>query len=495
MIRVDSYKLKVLGRNLKEKGFLNTTKEKIIPYLLRPFSRLVKRNKFLIEIRYNVLLNLKDKLFFSKRDPVFYRFDRNELVDNVRKFWFNNDTGKFKLDNEEISRKEIYVYGGPKLEFNCSLCQKSEWLSRVRQKNLFIPHSCSTSESCKRLCSLQGDDLWTHFHQNFDFSLGCDSEISAPKCLYMNFGDDRFFKNYCHTRTRILRRQLAFSCQTDVFEKPFSVNWKDYDFLYLTLSGIKRKFKRPDIPIILYGHDYWGDGELYSWILDWLKPEVLLIPDPTFWKKNIKIPKDTEIVFYPMFESNFFIRPNLTEKKLDLLVVGGTASSIYEPRVLLDKQISELEEYDIEFFHGLGIEMINWERETFKLLNGETVRCLNKWSEFLGSGKYVIFGKTNRPGLDPKHYETLGSGAVPIVPDDPDLEALGLKPFEHYIPLSEVEGNNKRLAYFLDNYDNFRYIAKNAVSWYRSVSDKILFGDFENLIRRITKNKYPKRLI
>ena len=38
-------------------------------------------------------------------------------------------------------------------------------------------------------------------------------------------------------------------------------------------------------------------------------------------------------------------------------------------------------------------------------------------------------------------------------------------------------------------------IAENAVTWYKKNSDKMLFEDFENLIREITDYKYPKRLI
>lgn len=63
------------------------------------------------------------------------------------------------------------------------------------------------------------------------------------------------------------------------------------------------------------------------------------------------------------------------------------------------------------------------------------------------------------------------------------------------ISLSEVEGNNKRLTYYLDHYNDFKYIAKNAVKWYNENSDKMQFEGFENTIREITNYKYPKRLI
>jgi hypothetical protein len=89
----------------------------------------------------------------------------------------------------------------------------------------------------------------------------------------------------------------------------------------------------------------------------------------------------------------------------------------------------------------------------------------------------------------------LGSGAIPIFPEVPDLKLLGVKPFEHYIPLSEIEDNPERLTYFLDHYNDFKYIAQNAVDWYKKVSDKMTFNDFENLIREITVFQFPQRLI
>jgi len=113
----------------------------------------------------------------------------------------------------------------------------------------------------------------------------------------------------------------------------------------------------------------------------------------------------------------------------------------------------------------------------------------------LGSAKYTIFGRMKYPILVWKYYETLGSGAIPIFPEVPDLKLLGVKPFEHYIPLSKIEGDSERLKYFLDNYDKYKYIAENAVRWYEQNENKLLFGDFEEVIRELTNYKYPKRLI
>jgi len=94
-----------------------------------------------------------------------------------------------------------------------------------------------------------------------------------------------------------------------------------------------------------------------------------------------------------------------------------------------------------------------------------------------------------------KYYEVLGSGAIPIFPEVPDLKLLGIKPFEHYIPLSEIEGDNNKLAHFLSHYDDFRYIADKAVKWYKEASNKMIFENFEELIGKITNYNYSKRLI
>ena len=493
-----AYKISVFKKNVKEMGFFSTLIKKIIPFLLRPIISLLKKNELFLEILYGFLPAITDNPAFKQLDSKLIRLENRGLVKEVRKFWYSNIREDFLLDREKIKKKDIFLYGGPNPAITCHLCQKSEWRSRVRQKNLFLAHSCQDSQMCRQLCEKQGDDLWTHFHQNFDFSIGCDSNLPAPKGLYITFDNNNYFLTAdCNYQRLVRRRQLAFACQMDVAEGPSDkINWQDYDFLYISLTGFNRKFKRPALPVILEGHDYWGDKTLYQWVINWLSPEILLVPDPARWRDYFKIPGKTKLVLYPLFESNFFARPNLGEKTFDLLVVGSTASSFYQPRIILDQQISEIApSYKVEFFHGVGIHSINWQGKTYQEEGNQKIRFLNKWSEYLGKSKYVIFGRVKQPGLAGKHYETLGSGAIPIFPEEPDLELLKLKPFEHYIPLSEVEGNNEKLTYFLDNYDKFSYIAQNAVKWYKENSDKMLFSDFEDMIREITNHKYPKRLI
>lgn len=495
-----SYKLYIFKKNLKEKGLYFTFKEKVIPCLLRPFLGIIKRNRFLIEVFYGVLPNLRKKIPIFRANSRMVKIPKSQLVEEVRKFWYSNTPGNFNLDGEMITRQDIFIYGGPNPFLSCPVCQKSEWLSRVRQKNLYLPHFCQDSKKCQILCSRQGNDLWTHFHQNFGFSIGCDQNLPAPKCLYISYdkSEDMLSPRSAY-RDLVFRRQMAYVGQVDPVFEPVDINFQNYDFLYVFHSSSIRKFPRPNLPIILYGHDFWPlEDKSLQWGIDWLKPDILLTSYPGPWKEYFKIPKETKVVFSPLFESSFFARPNLEKKNLDLLVIGALSSSIYEGRRKLTKQISELKgSYKIEFSHLPGHWALSWQGETFykNPEDGTIIRYLNKWSEYLGSAKYVAFGPMKWDVLVGKYAEVLGSGATPIFPEIPDLKLLGVKAFEHYIPLSEIEGNNERLAYFLDHYDNFRYIAENAVNWYKENSDRMLFNDFEDLIREITNYQYPKRLI
>lgn len=497
-----NYKFYILKEDLREKGLIFVFK-RIIFYLLRPFTNLMNRSYFLVNMRYGVFPKLRQNLPFCRPSNRIIRFPQSELVQELRKFWYHNVPGNFDLDEEKISRKDIFTYGGPNPKFTCPICQKSEWLSRVRQKDLFISHSCPQADECEDLCTKQGDELWTHYHQNFNFLMGCDPQLPAPKCLYIRTVPDEVYSSFptpfCDQGTLVAVRRFAYTCQIDMVQKPININWSNYDFLFMTNEGYNQKFHRPNIPIILSGHDFWPlEDKGFQWVIDWVKPDVFLTSYPTQWKENFKIPPQTKIVFYPLFPSLFFTRSNLDDKKLDLLVIGATATSIYEPRRRLSKQISQLtNHYKIEFSHRVGALGASWRGPVYYVdpITKSPVSYLNKWSEYLASAKYVIFGRMKYPILGWKYYETLGSGAIPIFPEVPDLKLLGVKPFEHYIPLSEIEGNNERLSYFLDHYEDLKYIAENAVNWYKENSDKMLFEDFENLIREITQYKYPKRLI
>jgi len=493
-----NYRINLLKKTLKDKGIILAFKEKVIPYFLRFFTGPIKRRRFLVAIFYGFFPKIKRAIFFYRGSGMI-KWPRTGLMESVREFWYKNKAGDFLLDGDKITRKDIFVYGGPSAEFTCPICQKSEWLSRVRQKNLFISHSCKTSKRCKVLCERQGDELWTQFHQNFNFAVGCDSKLPAPKGIYVLLGSKKKFTvTRLEPMERILRRRFAYSCQLDVAERSDKINWSNYDFLFIYHPGCFEKFPRPNIPVILFCHDFWPlENKGYQWAIDWLKPDIILTSCPEPWIEKFRIPEKTRVVFSPMFPS-FFERPNLKDKKIDLLAIGATVGPRYELRRKLNNQISQLvDRYRVELSSLVGNLAPNPEEPTEKesFFNGQRVRYLNKWSEYLAGAKYVIFGRMDYPILVGKYYETLGSGAIPIFPEISDLKYLEVKPFEHYIPLSEVENDNGKLTYFLDNYEKFKYIAENAVNWYKKNSDKMLFNDFENMIREVTGQRFPNHLI
>lgn len=496
------HRLYMVRRILAEEGISYTLRSKIIPYILRPIDRLIKRKRFLLEVFLGVIPRLYQSLPFVGPSAGFIKIPRSELMERMRRFWYANTPGDFELGGERVSRQDMFRYGGPSAEFNCAVCQKSEWLSRVKQKNLFEEHgACPGANRCQILCGRQGDELWTHFHQNFDFSLGVDESLPAPKGLYILYGPKQiFFASRMEPMERILRRQFAYCCQMDVVERPGKIDWSRYDFLFMYHTGSNWRFSRPkNVSVILFGHDFWPEHQGYQWVIDWLKPDVLLSSFPGLWKKYFRFSSHTRVAFHPMFPSLFFTRSNLGLKQIDALVIGNTRGPLYEQRRLLDKQLSELtERYRVEFSHVLGTFPPNRELgvEQEDPSSGTKLRYLNKWSEYLGSAKYVVFGRVMKyPVLVGKYYEALGSGAIPIFPEVPDLKLLGIKPFEHYIPLSEVEGDNEKLAFYLDHYQEYKHIAESAVNWYRQNSDKMLFEGFEEVVRSITKYEYPKRLV
>ena len=488
-------KINLLKNEIKDSGWLGGFK-RALAYIFSPLQNVIQKSRFLLELRYHLLPRV---LFFSAK-PYFLKISQTDLVEKLRTFWYQNILGEFDLDGEKISRKDIFTFGGPNPEFVCPICQKSEWLSRVRQKNLFVPHNCPQASKCADLCQKQGNELWTHLHQNFNFSLKCDPNLPAAKCLII---DPQWARNYffphCDIWMLTFRRRLAYCCQVEIAKKPFNINWSKYDFLFIVNDGQRIKFKRPSIPVIMYGHDWWPlEKKGFQWMIDWLKPDYFLSFNPTIWQENYKFPFHTKMVFYPVFDTLFFSRPNLGEKKFDLLVIGATTSQIYASRISLINQLAKYpSRFKIEFSQTAGSDNVfkagPVERKDIR--TGKTCRLLNKWSEYLGSARYVIFGGLKYPALIHKHFEALGSGAIPIFPESADFKYLGIKPFEHYIPLSEVENNNEKLFYFLDNYPKFKYIAENVVNWYKNFSDKMTFSDFENLIGGVANYKYAKRSI
>ena len=435
---------------------------------------------------------------FSPHTPLTARF---------RKWWYGNVPEPFEVEGQQITRQEAHTYGGPNPQLNgCRTCQIQEWLSRVRQKNLYKPHNCKAGKRAKYLCARQGLELWANYHQNFWFALGIDGHLKAPRGLVL-FPDPskprlwkRYFTYCCDQWAIVLRRQFAQAAQIDVVKSLAGVQWKRYDFMFFQNCMGMPAFSKPPIPIIMYGHDLWK-GDLQT-PLTRLKPETLLTPYPSAWKRKFAIPKGTKLRFYPLSASQFLTRPNLGAKKIDLLCIGTLGSSVYAPRRELHRQIKKLAKgmgLRITTSHNAGYIRNDTEGPVMQQEPGRyTIQYLNAWSEFLGSAKYVTFGPCAPPAHDwvlMKYCEVLGSGAIPIIPQVADLKFLGVKPYVHYIPISMIWGNNAALIHLLDNYEDYKYIAVNAVTWHQNNADKMMLDGFENLVREVTGNKYPRRLI
>ena len=423
----------------------------------------------------------------------------SELLENARWFWYQNVPGVFDLDGKAITRAEIQTYGGPDPALDdCVICQRSEWLSRVRQRDMFELHECSLAVECKKQCRVQGDEDWVHRHQNFWFSGGCDEELSTPRCLCLFRSDGkarlypRYFSRTGDSWMAVLRRQLAQTCQVDVVQSVDSVDWSKYDLFLFMNTGDDLAFKRPPVPILMYVHDCWIGA--FQKVIDRFMPECIFTPNPTMLTSNYKINDGAGVFFYPVAPSMFFSRPNLGEKQIGLLAAGSLNSHLYEPRRQLDKQLKQLPgKFTVGFTHTHGAQR-NWRGGRTQ---DKELRFLNRWSERLGSAKFVTFASFSDKRFQPvfmKHYECLASGAVPILPDSPDLFRLGIKPMVHYIPLAKVWGDNKALASILLHYEDYRLIAVNAVQWARVNMDRMLFDGFEDMIQEVTGNRYPRRV-
>jgi len=340
-------------------------------------------------------------------NPVITKLPRTRLQSRVRKFWFNNVPGTLSVDGYPVSRRDIDTYGGPNPWLTDPISQEMEWLSRVRQTNLFEPHNSHQAEQCRILCERQGSELWTHYHQNFDFTLGCDSEIRAPKCLCIMplYALKRIVPNnpflafqnpHCHHLNLVLRRRLARSCQIELSPSYLGQDLSKYDFIFTINTGENLPFKKTKTPVILYCHDMWPDDPGFQQVLDEYQPNILLTPYPSPWRKSFTITPRTQLIFAPFAPSMFFTRPNLdpSEKPIDLLVIGAVSGPIYVPRISLTAQISALNKsYQIEYSHLRGGSGVCWDGQTLCQRPKGPIRYLNQWSKYLGSAKYVIFGR------------------------------------------------------------------------------------------------------
>jgi hypothetical protein len=438
------------------------------------------------------------------------RHGKSKLVRDARAFWYNNKRGPFRVRGGEIARRQIQVHGGPRIELDgCELCQGMEWLSRATKENKYEAHDCRVSERARWLCERQNQDRWSYLHQDFTFSLGCNPKLNAPKCTY--FVDEQVFQWHVDqggnhislNRRRGFAQAFQHNCVT-ISHLP-NMEWQYYDLIFTVNRKRPQFFKRPKgIPMMMWGHDMWHHNA--QEILDHYKPEILLTSYPQSWKINFKIPRGTEVVPYFVGASTFYTRPNLDpeRKPVGLLVIGERKGGVYAPRVELDNQLKGLDasRYEIEFSHRPPRRPTR----NYEPLSTQRNRYLNIYSEYLGRARFVIFGPCGFKGAKsgrgkrraqemmlPKYYECLGSGAIPIMPRVPQMDLLQLEPWVHYVPLSEVWGNNARLAEILESYGDHFHIAQAAVKWHQENADSLLFDHFEDAVRRLTGNKYPRR--
>lgn len=426
----------------------------------------------------------------------------SDLLQAARQFWYNNVPGTFNLGGEEITRQQIHVHGGPALDLdNCPICQKAEWLSRIRQENLYEQHKCQTRGKGKLRCARQGDELWATYHQDFWFSVGCDSQLDVPKALIVFHPTrkvrlyERFWAPYCDFLFMNFRRLLAQTCQVEVVRSVKRADWSKYDFAIYQNLGDGFIFPKPPIPMVMIMYDLWIKD--YQSIIDHFQPEYLLTPYPKTVRDNFTF--SGKLHFYPLHDSTFFSRPNLRkDKRTDLILAGSHRGIMYGPRRDLDKQGDGLaREFAIDFSHRHGALRHRHTGPTEYVEGNNWVRYLNKWSEYLGSANYAAFASFGDKKFQPlfaKYYEIFGSGAVPIVPQIPDLDLLGVEPMVHYIPLEVAWKNRKKWRYILKNHKKYRRIAENAVRWHRENEKRLLFDQFEALVQDVTKDRYPKRL-
>jgi hypothetical protein len=246
----------------------------------------------------------------------------------------------------------------------------------------------------------------------------------------------------------------------------------------------------------MYHHDMWGRG--FQEALDHFQPEYFLTPFPTPWRMRFEIPSTTRVWFYPLLTEKLYTRTNLGEKDLDLLVVGlMSIPKLYEPRIKYAAQIESLTgDYHIEFSHKVGASSTFW---SGPVVTDDGTRYMNKWSEYLGSARFVTFGPCTPPYASEftllKYCECISSGAIPIMPTTRDLNLLGILPMEHYIPVGNVWKNNEQLRYYLNHYDDYKYIAEQGVAWYETNVDTWTYDHFEDLIQEVTDYRYPRRLV
>jgi len=330
--------------------------------------------------------------------------------------------------------------------------------------------------------------------------VGCDSSLQAPRAAVFYdkgpgsaFWYTRFWSDNCDHAMLDWRRAMAQACQIDILENPSEVDWSRYDFLYVKVR--MGPINRPPIPVMAWGEDYFR-ADYVQGILDWLQPNILVTPYPTAWSQ---FSFDGEVRFQPHAASQFFTRPNLGPKNLDILAIGGKGHGIYNPRQQLDDQLEPLSgDYQIKLDHHQTFHQ-NHPGPVEFTHGSEIVHYLNSWSKYLGSARFVTFGATDPPcheKMVAKYGECLGSGAIPILPEPTDLtKYFKIEPMVHYIPQETIWKNNNQLRYYLDHYNDYKHIAEAATRWHADNIDHLMFDGFEDIVQSLTECKYPRRLL
>jgi len=225
--------------------------------------------------------------------------DGGEMLQRMRQFWYNNEPGPFMVGENPITRRQIQVYGGPSPHFKCPACQSMEWLSRIHQENLFQDHACQARpqdrQACAERCAKQGDDLWTYYHQNFWYAVGCDSELNAPRaCLFLDYEKmyHRYWTHNCNFWITSLRRQMAQVGTLETCQPGDKVDWDRYDWLWTMAQGFCWP-KRPPLPIVMVAVDA-NHGNIQQMLN--LEPDVLWTSYPTTYRENFSVSDKTKVM-------------------------------------------------------------------------------------------------------------------------------------------------------------------------------------------------------
>lgn len=335
---------------------------------------------------------------------------------------------------------------------------------------------------------------WSQCHHNYWFALGCDPTLKAPKMaiFFHQRGYAEYFNHGGFHVTINKKRCFAQAAQHDIYltENFDSVDWTKYDVALIHNRREMDVMKKPPIPVVMFGWDCWKGNPQAA--INYVRPEYLISPSPQLWQNMMKMP-GTKVRLYAASEGNYFTRPNTSPKSVDLVVLGALSSRFYKPRKELNAQLESLPKRYLRLHlhepnHGMA--------KPDKPLS-ERNGFLNVYINQIGRGRYSVFGPCcgdAEPVMAMKTYECLGSGSVPILPEVSDFKYLGIEPFIHYIPFSEIQNDNKRLMFFLDHYGDYKHIAESAVKWHQENADRLLFDGFENVILEATRGNFEKRV-